>query len=51
LLPLVIGFLVALAATALPQPLRPRRWHLRLLVILWMIVSGLGFAGGIAGLL
>jgi Mn2+/Fe2+ NRAMP family transporter len=51
LLPLVIGFLVALAATALPQPLKPRRRHLFLLAVAWAIVSGFGFLGGLAGLL
>jgi Mn2+/Fe2+ NRAMP family transporter len=51
LLPLVIGFLVALAATALPPALRLRPGYLRMLVIVWSIVSAAGFFAGIAGLL
>jgi Mn2+/Fe2+ NRAMP family transporter len=51
LLPLVIGFLVALAAKALPEPFRPRGRRLGLIVGVWAIVSALGLLGGIKGLL
>jgi Mn2+/Fe2+ NRAMP family transporter len=51
LLPFVIGFLVALAVTALSQPSRPRGWHLGLLVGVWAIVSAVGVFGGILGML
>jgi Mn2+/Fe2+ NRAMP family transporter len=51
LLPLVIGFLVALAATALPQSLRPRRWYLGLLIGVSLLVCAVGLYGGIAGFL
>ena len=47
LLPLVIGFLVALAATALPEPLRLRGWYLGLLVSLAAAVCLLALWGGI----
>ncbi len=49
-MPLVIGLLVVLAATALPEPMRLRGWYLRLVVGLCTLVSALGLAGGIAGL-
>jgi len=51
LLPLVIGFLVALAVTALPAPLRPRGLYLWVLVCLSAIVIAVGLYGGVAGLL
>ena len=51
LLPLVIGFLVALAATALPEPLRLRGWYLRLVIGISAIVSAVGLFGGVSGLL
>jgi Mn2+/Fe2+ NRAMP family transporter len=47
LLPLVIGFLVALAATALPEPLRLRGWYLGLLVGVAAAVCLLALWGGI----
>jgi Mn2+/Fe2+ NRAMP family transporter len=40
LMPLVIGLLVALAFTALPEPYRPRGWYLGLLVA--VLHDGLG---------
>ena len=46
LLPLVIGFLVALAATVLPEPLRLRGWSLGLLVGVAAAVSLLALWGG-----
>jgi Mn2+/Fe2+ NRAMP family transporter len=51
LLPLVIGFLVALALTALPEGLRPRGVYLWLLVGVSAIVIAVGLYGGGAGLL
>ncbi len=50
LLPLVIGFLVRLAAIALPEPLRPRGLYLWILIGSSVIIIAVGFYGGIAGL-
>jgi len=50
LMPLVIGFLVALAATALPEPYRVGGWRLRLIVGICAVVSALGFIGGLRAL-
>jgi Mn2+/Fe2+ NRAMP family transporter len=51
LLPLVIGFLVALAATALPEGHRLRGWYLLVLSTVCAAVCALGLFGGISGLL
>ena len=51
LLPLVIGFLVALAATALPRPLRPQGLYLWVLIGVSALVIVVGLYGGVAGLL
>jgi Mn2+/Fe2+ NRAMP family transporter len=51
LLPLVIGFLVALAVKALPAPLRPRGWYLSLIIGVSGVVCALGLFGGIRGFL
>jgi Mn2+/Fe2+ NRAMP family transporter len=51
LMPLVIGFLVALAATALPEPYRVSGWRLRLIVGICAAVSALGVIGGLQALL
>jgi Mn2+/Fe2+ NRAMP family transporter len=51
LLPLVIGFLVALALTALPAPLRPRGLYLWLLIGISALVIAVGLYGGISGLM
>jgi Mn2+/Fe2+ NRAMP family transporter len=51
LLPLVIGFLVALAVKALPETLRPRGAYLFCLVGVSALVVALGLYGGLAGLL
>jgi Mn2+/Fe2+ NRAMP family transporter len=51
LMPLVIGLLVALAFTALPEPYRPRGWYLGLLVAVCTIVSAIGVFGGVRGLM
>ncbi|MGA2044417.1 MAG: divalent metal cation transporter [Roseiarcus sp.] len=50
LLPLVIGLLVALAVTALPEPLRPRGLYLWTLIGVCAVVIALGLYGGVAGL-
>jgi Mn2+/Fe2+ NRAMP family transporter len=51
LMPLVIGFLVALAAKALPEPLRLRGVYLWVLIGVSAVVSALGLYGGVSGLL
>jgi Mn2+/Fe2+ NRAMP family transporter len=51
LLPLVIGFLVALAVKALPEKLRPRGLYLCAVTGVSAVVIGVGFYGGVAGLL
>ena len=51
LLPLVIGLLVTLAVTALPEPLRLRGWYLGLIIGVSAIVCALALFGGISGLL
>ena len=50
LLPLVIGFLVALAVKALPEPLRPRGFYLWVLIGISAIVIAVGLFGGVSGL-
>ena len=50
LMPLAIGFLVALAATALPEPYRVSGGRLRLIVGICAIVSALGVFGGLQAL-
>ncbi len=51
LLPLVIGFLVALAVKALPAPLRPQGPYLWGLIGVSTVVTAVGLYGGVAGLL
>jgi hypothetical protein len=51
LLPLVIGFLVALAVKALPEPLRLRGFYLWVLIGISAIVIAVGLLGGVSGLL
>jgi Mn2+/Fe2+ NRAMP family transporter len=51
LMPLTIGFLVALAVTALPEALRPRGVYLWALIGVSTIVSAIGLYGGVAGAL
>ena len=51
LLPLVIGFLVALAVKALPETLRPRGLYLLALIGVSAVVVAVGLYGGVAGLL
>jgi Mn2+/Fe2+ NRAMP family transporter len=50
LLPVVLGFLVALATKALADRRRPRGWALTGLVVLCGAVCLLGIVGGLAGL-
>ncbi len=49
LLPMVLGFLVALAMHALPTHARLRGWYLWLTIALTMITAGLGIYGGLSG--
>jgi len=51
LMPLVVGFLVALAVKALPEALRLRGVYLWVLVGVSTAVSALGLYGGVAGLM
>jgi len=51
LMPLVIGFLVALAVKALPEPLRPRGAYLWALIGVSTVVCAVGLYGGVSGLL
>ncbi|MGH8324221.1 MAG: efflux RND transporter periplasmic adaptor subunit, partial [Steroidobacteraceae bacterium] len=51
LLPLVIGFLVALAVKALPEPIRLRGSYLWLMSGVSATVAALGLFGGVSGLL
>ncbi len=51
LLPLVIGFLVALAVKALPAPLRPQGLYLWGLIGVSTVVIAVGLYGGVSGLL
>jgi len=51
LMPLVIGFLVALAVKALPEPYRLRGWYLGLIVGVCAIVSAVGVFGGVQALM
>jgi Mn2+/Fe2+ NRAMP family transporter len=51
LMPLVIGLLVALAGTALPDPHRLRGWYLKLIVAVCMVVSAVGVVGGLSALM
>jgi len=51
LLPLVVGFLVALALKALPAPLRPRGLYLGVLIGISAVVIAVGLYGGVSGLM
>ena len=50
LLPLVLGFLVALAATALPAGHRPRHAYFWVVVVVTALTTALGVYGGLIGL-
>ena len=49
LLPLVLGFLIALAVRALPEPVRLRGWYLWLVCAVAAVTCVLGVYGGISG--
>jgi Mn2+/Fe2+ NRAMP family transporter len=49
LLPLVLGFLIALAVRALPASHRLRGWYLWVVVIISTLTAGLGVFGGFSG--
>ncbi len=51
LLPLVLGFLLALATRALPEPVRLRGWYLWVVCAVAGLTSALGVWGGISGAL
>ena len=51
LLPVVVGFLVALAATVLPEPWRLKGARLWVTAGVCALVSAVGIIGGIAGLI
>ena len=49
LLPLVLGFLVALALRALPEQHRPRGIYLWIVLLVTLLTTGFGVYGGLAG--
>jgi len=51
LMPLVIGLLAVLAATALPEPWQPRGWYLGLIVAVSAIVCAVGIFGAVRTLM
>ena len=51
LMPLVIGLLVALAVTSLPEPYRLRGWYLGVIVAVCGVVSAVGVFGGVGALM
>jgi Mn2+/Fe2+ NRAMP family transporter len=51
LMPLVIGLLVALAATVLPEPYRLRGWYMWVIIGISTIACAFGLFGGFSGLL
>jgi Mn2+/Fe2+ NRAMP family transporter len=50
LMPVVIGFLVALAIRVLPDPLRLKGWRKWILIAVCTVVSTLGVVGGVRGI-
>jgi hypothetical protein len=50
LLPLVLGFLIALAAKSLPEPVRLRGWYLKVVIVVAAATSLLGVFGAFSGL-
>ncbi len=50
LLPIVLGFLVALAVRALPEDVRLKGWYLWLIVIVGGVTCLLGVFGGLSGM-
>ena len=51
LMPLVIGLLVALAVSALPEPYRLRGFYLGVIIAVCTIVSAVGVFGGVQALM
>jgi len=51
LLPLVIGVLIKLAMTVLPQVVRPKGWYKAILIGSSALIAVLGVAGGAWALL
>jgi NRAMP (natural resistance-associated macrophage protein)-like metal ion transporter len=49
MLPLVLGFLIALAVKALPRAHRLRGWYLWAVVVVSAVTCGLGVFGGLSG--
>jgi hypothetical protein len=49
LLPMAIGFLIALSVKTLPKPLRPRGAYLWILISLSVMAVALGLYGGVCG--
>jgi formate hydrogenlyase subunit 3/multisubunit Na+/H+ antiporter MnhD subunit len=49
LLPMVLGFLIALAIFALPPKVRLRGWYKWLVIATAILTAGLGVYGGITG--
>jgi len=51
LLPLVVGFLIALACRTLPPARRLRGWYLWLVIAVTAVTCALGVWGGMGGVL
>lgn len=49
MLPLVLGFLVALGVRALPEARRLKGWYLKLVIAVTAVTCGLGVYGGLSG--
>jgi hypothetical protein len=49
MLPIVLGFLIALSIRALPQARRLRGWYLWLVLGVSVLTCGLGVFGGFSG--
>jgi hypothetical protein len=49
LLPMVLGFLIALAIFALPPGVRLRGWYKWVVILVSVLTAGLGVYGGITG--
>jgi Mn2+/Fe2+ NRAMP family transporter len=49
LLPIVLGFLIALAVKALPEPVRLKGWYLWLVIAVAGVTCALGVFGGLTG--
>ena len=50
MLPLVLGFLIALSIKALPPAIRLRGWYLWLVLVVTVVTCLLGVFGGISGM-